>query len=45
MLCIIQSQNMFSVINGLYEKNVNNFVKGHETKEKSPVVNCTPTSS
>lgn len=44
MLCIIQSQNMFSVINGLYKKNVTNFVTDHETKGKSPVVNCTPTS-
>ena len=44
MLCIIQSQNMFSVINGLYKKNVTNFVTDHETKGKSPEVNCTPTS-
>lgn len=30
--------------NGLYKKNVTNFVTDHETKGKSPVVNCTPNS-
>lgn len=42
MLCITQSKNMSSVINGLYEKNVTNFVTGHKTKGKTPVVNYHP---
>lgn len=42
MLCITQSKNMSSVINGLYKKMLLILLRATKQREKTPVVNYHP---